>query len=52
MCVWGSWYWVAPYTGAWIEIRRSCGVVFAIPVAPYTGAWIEIILQSVLAVER
>ena len=33
---------VAPYTGAWIEIRsqyphRRSGLV-----APYTGAWIEI----------
>ena len=33
---------VAPYTGAWIEIpRTSQSNQFAL-VAPYTGAWIEI----------
>ena len=33
---------VAPYAGAWIEIRMdeiACGVL---DVAPYAGAWIEI----------
>ena len=35
---------VAPYTGAWIEIYfiNDMGVWYS--VAPYTGAWIEIAL--------
>ncbi len=39
--------YVAPYAGAWIEIRLvilPCGVS---EVAPYAGAWIEIYLQSI-----
>ena len=34
---------VAPYTGAWIEIRITINVIYTRLVAPYTGAWIEII---------
>ena len=33
---------VAPYTGAWIEIRQVAELVAKGNVAPYTGAWIEI----------
>ena len=33
--------YVAPYTGAWIEISVSVVNSFVKPVAPYTGAWIE-----------
>ena len=33
---------VAPFTGAWIEIGRQCGMGKRSPVAPFTGAWIEI----------
>ena len=32
---------VAPYTGAWIETKRSIRRMLVIAVAPYTGAWIE-----------
>ena len=32
---------VAPYTGAWIEIRKSWYREESPVVAPYTGAWIE-----------
>ena len=34
--------WVAPYTGAWIEIPFGYTVLLEQMVAPYTGAWIEI----------
>ena len=37
---------VAPYTGAWIEIRRFDIPLRTLEVAPYTGAWIEINYQS------
>ena len=33
---------VAPYTGAWIEIKFESYLNDSGPVAPYTGAWIEI----------
>ena len=33
---------VAPYTGAWIEIRKEWVDPACWKVAPYTGAWIEI----------
>ena len=33
---------VAPYTGAWIEIKNVGRVTVVNNVAPYTGAWIEI----------
>ena len=33
---------VAPFTGAWIEIKRSISMYsFPQKVAPFTGAWIE-----------
>ena len=35
-------YHVAPYTGAWIEIRFPYRLQASEEVAPYTGAWIEI----------
>ena len=34
--------WVAPYTGAWIEINVNFEELTKENVAPYTGAWIEI----------
>ena len=34
---------VAPYTGAWIEIRICSINTVSFFVAPYTGAWIEIV---------
>ena len=33
---------VAPYTGAWIEIEIEITMTRDVMVAPYTGAWIEI----------
>ena len=36
-------YIVAPYTGAWIEMRAADWVNEQSMVAPYTGAWIEIV---------
>ena len=33
---------VAPFTGAWIEIRRFSPQRTSFSVAPFTGAWIEI----------
>ncbi len=33
---------VAPYTGAWIEINQGAISANIEVVAPYTGAWIEI----------
>ena len=33
---------VAPFTGAWIEMRTMCSAPVWILVAPFTGAWIEI----------
>ena len=33
---------VAPYAGAWIEIKTLRLLPLASPVAPYAGAWIEI----------
>ena len=32
---------VAPFTGAWIEIRNITAVRLKGGVAPFTGAWIE-----------
>ena len=38
---------VAPFTGAWIEIRRPSGPGHRFRrVAPFTGAWIEIAEQA------
>ena len=34
---------VAPYAGAWIEIRHREKIENPDTVAPYAGAWIEII---------
>ena len=36
-------FWVAPYTGAWIEIPLPLLQHRLALVAPYTGAWIEIL---------
>ena len=33
---------VAPYAGAWIEIKKVSDSTFYKMVAPYAGAWIEI----------
>ena len=33
---------VAPYAGAWIEIKSVCCFSSTATVAPYAGAWIEI----------
>ena len=33
---------VAPYAGAWIEIKENIEKALAGLVAPYAGAWIEI----------
>ena len=33
---------VAPYAGAWIEIRKYLKEITTTEVAPYAGAWIEI----------
>ena len=41
---WNIWripYYVAPFTGAWIETRRDCNSEALSLVAPFTGAWIE-----------
>ena len=35
---------VAPYTGAWIEIVVAGATITLSIVAPYTGAWIEMLL--------
>ena len=40
-CLFGD-TWVAPYTGAWIEILYLKDAGYHPAVAPYTGAWIEI----------
>ena len=38
---------VAPFTGAWIEIRSTLASMKGkLRVAPFTGAWIEIPLPS------
>ena len=37
--------WVAPFTGAWIEIKLDIYTPPMIGVAPFTGAWIEIKLD-------
>ena len=36
---------VAPFTGAWIEIKIGTGMEFPACVAPFTGAWIEMSLS-------
>ena len=37
---------VAPFAGAWIEIRLSATTVTGLTVAPFAGAWIEIFALS------
>jgi len=39
---------VAPYAGAWIEIRTNCSVCNNSIVAPYAGAWIEMVSHCIL----
>ena len=40
---------VAPFTGAWIEIRPlSMNTLMKLVVAPFTGAWIEIVFHPFL----
>ena len=34
---------VAPFAGAWIEIKRLCAILESPTVAPFAGAWIEIV---------
>ena len=36
---------VAPFAGAWIEIRTFWTVNFKEDVAPFAGAWIEIVIK-------
>ena len=33
---------VAPFVGAWIEIRETYTTIPTVDVAPFVGAWIEI----------
>ena len=40
--------YVAPYTGAWIEIVCKATIKFNLLVAPYTGAWIEIQIRNLI----
>ena len=40
---------VAPYAGAWIEIRLQPPTLNGRSVAPYAGAWIEIAYASALS---
>ena len=40
--------YVAPFTGAWIEIGSMGTYEYAIEVAPFTGAWIEISYKCLL----
>ncbi len=37
---------VAPFMGAWIEIRRNQYMRSLVDVAPFMGAWIEIASKS------
>ena len=34
-------FYVAPFTGAWIEITRAGEPAATVSGAPFTGAWIE-----------
>ena len=36
---------VAPFAGAWIEIRNPTGGGTVYEVAPFAGAWIEIAIS-------
>ncbi|WP_404351964.1 hypothetical protein [Caproicibacterium sp. XB2] len=44
---WHSAQFVAPYTGAWIEITTGDATINTANVAPYTGAWIEIYPRAI-----
>ena len=46
----GNTSYVAPYTGAWIEIHFYSPFPLPPSVAPYTGAWIEIHFYGILFV--
>ena len=37
---------VAPFTGAWIEILYNSVLTRTALVAPFTGAWIEMLLMA------
>ena len=37
-----NFFFVAPFTGAWIEITVAGKIIDNARVAPFTGAWIEI----------
>ena len=39
---------VAPFAGAWIEIRQLLQIEQSATVAPFAGAWIEILLCDCL----
>ena len=39
---------VAPFTGAWIEIRTDQCAEFRLHVAPFTGAWIEMLEDAMM----
>ena len=43
---------VAPFTGAWIEIRVRRLMTTTGDVAPFTGAWIEMFLHARAAVRQ
>ena len=38
---------VAPFTGAWIEIKELLNEISPEYVAPFTGAWIEISIHAI-----
>ena len=44
ICPVDSIVYVAPLTGAWIEIERADNCELGEYVAPLTGAWIEIVI--------
>ena len=44
--------WVAPFTGAWIEILIQKLISLRTIVAPFTGAWIEMFRRLVIHFER
>ena len=41
--MWPMWLTVAPFAGAWIEIRTKIRLSYRLMVAPFAGAWIEIL---------
>ena len=46
-CLYISTLVVAPYAGAWIEIKKLLFILLTSTVAPYAGAWIEMIDDKV-----